>query len=112
MFRGCGRGQRGQATLRVRVGRWAPGAVRPELSLRVPRARPQAPGNRQVPGTAGRLRPGARTALRRATSDSTLDTPLRKLPVGGVWGESLRGCDRARIAGATGTARAAIRPVA
>src|SRR3546814_6750452 len=73
---------------------------RPELSLRVPRARPQAPGNRQVPGTAGRLRPGARTALRRATSDSTLDTPLRKLPVGRVWGESLRGCDRARIAGA------------
>src|SRR3546814_11305981 len=70
---------------------------RPELSLRVPRARPQAPGNRQVPGTAGRLRPGARTALRRATSDSTLDTPQRKLPVGREWGEERKSGVSGRI---------------
>src|SRR3546814_12104214 len=91
----------------MRISDWSSDVCSSDLlSLRVPQARPQAPGNRRVPGTAGRLRPGARTASRRATSDSTLDTPLRKLPGGRVWGESLRGCDRAPIAGARGPARA------
>src|SRR5690606_32103168 len=55
----------------------------PDAAPAGPRAWPRGPGNRRVPGTAGRLRQGARTASRRTTSGSTLDFPSEN----SLWGE-------------------------